>query len=197
MVDLAVPIGVDSETLISAATGHDSLSVDDRDWTEWLKKRENKLKSIGHQSHPNHKESTTPLLKMVREAEEEEDQWLQSLRDELGTTLHSSDSEAASDSPSTPSILDTLAAAPTAKPVSRRASSHITETPAALGVPSKSVTSQNIQKKRSSVVSHSASSSSIAADGKTSGSGKEVKTFFENFLTPGASPAAGVNSQKK
>lgn len=197
MIDLVVPRGLDSETLISAATGlnHDSLSVDERDWSEWVKKRENKSKSVDS-SHAAPKDSISPLLKMVREAEEEEDQWLQSLRDALGT-VYTSESETTSDSPNTPSILDALAAAPTSKAVSRRASSHISDTPVPLGAASKSSTAQNVQKKRSSVISHSTSSSSIASDGKSSGSGKEVKSFFENFLTPGSGPATSSSSQKK
>jgi hypothetical protein len=225
MTDLIVPTGADSEALITAATGLLSSSnalEETKEWKEWLQQREvmSLKESSGATADPKDP-SRTPLLRMVREAEEEEDQWLQTLRDALGTSTDgdantestsSSSSASASGSASstsgTPSILDTLAAAPSHKPVSRRASSHVSESTAISTSSqhgSKPIgTASSLQKKRSSVMSHSASSSSLAQpqNGKSStGNGKEVKSFFENFLTPGAAAGSGASgssaTQKK
>jgi hypothetical protein len=226
MTDLIVPTGADSEALITAATGLLSSSnalEETKEWKEWLQQREvmSLKESSGATADPKDP-SRTPLLRMVREAEEEEDQWLQTLRDALGTSTDgdantestsSSSSASASGSASstsgTPSILDTLAAAPSHKPVSRRASSHVSESTAISTSSSQHGskpigTASSLQKKRSSVMSHSASSSSLAQpqNGKSStGNGKEVKSFFENFLTPGAAAGSGASgssaTQKK
>lgn len=200
MTDLIVPLGADSEALITAATGFqgtDLSSFDEnhKEWKEWLQRRENNLKESPQITADLKDASVTPLLRMVREAEEEEDQWLQSLREALGTSpdgeYNNESTSTTSSSTVTPSILDTLAAAPSQKPVSRRASSHVSESSTTTSqIGSKLAVSSSLSKKRSSVMSHSASSSSLTppAEGKpstTSGNGKEVKSFFENFLTPG------------
>jgi hypothetical protein len=213
MADLVVPSGADSTALIEAATGllAETVPGEDREWSDWAKRRELRLKDLRVSGQTTTAPSAqkdaglTPLLRMVREAEEEEDQWLQSLREALGSGAHpSGDSESATtDSPSTASsILDVLASAPTQKLVSRRASSHVSEASAAAPLAKTLVVGagagagqHHLQKKRSSV--HAASSSSIVpGEGKTSpatgaGSGKEVKSFFENFLSPGAGTGTG------
>ena len=209
MTDLIVPIGADSEVLITAATGLQSdptFGEDQKEWKEWLQRREIFLKEHSRTTADVKDASRTPLLRMVREAEEEEDQWLQTLREALGTSNDGDQNESTSSTPSissnsgAPSILETLAAAPSHKPVSRRASSHVSEsssgTTSQIGSKLLGTSSSSLAKKRSSVMSHSASSSSLAgattSEGKssTAGNGKEVKSFFENFLTPGA-PTGG------
>jgi hypothetical protein len=209
MVDLVVPAGVDSTTLIEAATALavEAVSTEDREWSEWAKRRDLHLKDLRASAQPaatlaapkDGALTLTPLLRIVREAEEEEDQWLQTLREALGSHP-SGDSDSPATDPSAGSILDVLAAAPTQKLVSRRASSHVTEASVVAPAAGASKTVAGHHLKKRSSVAHSASSSSLVpVEGKSAqapgaGSGKEVKSFFENFL----SPAAGSGgSQKK
>lgn len=163
-------------------------------------------------------QENSQIVKMVKEAEEEEDQWLQTLREASGTVVDSGLDSLSSDPigsslPSDNILANALSSnststLPLSKNVSRRASSHISETHSSIpsstsnsntmtltsgsasskAGSSTNTTTQQRQTKRSSVAAHSSSTSSLLPDGKnTASSGKEVKSFFENLLAPSTS----------